>query len=82
MDKIVYIRDFDSENSEIQSKEPTRIEFDLNPDLTIYEYLDICRRMAAALGYQSKSIIEAFGHEVLKSDQSVSGFLEQFKSDD
>jgi len=51
--RITYTRDSNS-------REATKIEFDLPPDMTIEEYHTICVRMAHALGYHHKTVSSIF----------------------
>jgi hypothetical protein len=44
------------------NKEASRITFEINDDLTIYEFRINCIRMAAAMGYADGSIKSAFGN--------------------
>ena len=60
-DKITYVRT-------TTSREAQRIEFDLPRDMTILEYKRICKRLALALGYSSKAVVENFGKDAEKGD--------------
>ena len=42
------------------SREVSKIEFEIPDDLDIFEYRNICIRLAAAMGYHSNSINKAF----------------------
>jgi hypothetical protein len=42
------------------SREASKIEFEIPDDLNIFEYRNICIRLAAAMGYQQSSIKKAF----------------------
>jgi hypothetical protein len=42
------------------SREASKIEFEIPNDLDIFEYRNICIRLAAAMGYHSNSITKAF----------------------
>jgi hypothetical protein len=42
------------------SREASKIEFEIPNDLDIFEYRNICIRLAAAMGYHSNSIKKAF----------------------
>jgi hypothetical protein len=52
-DRLTYTRNADS-------REATKIEFDVPADMTIQEYKTICIRMAHALGYNHNSISKTF----------------------
>ena len=53
MDKITYTRG-------TYSKEAQKVELEVREDLDIYEFKTLCKRLAASLGYNYKSIEEAF----------------------
>lgn len=55
MDKIIYTRG-------TYSKEVQKIELDVTENLDVHEFKLICKRLACALGYSSKSVEEAFGN--------------------
>lgn len=56
LDKMIYKRAG-------SSKEPQIIEFSIPQSLTIGEYKRVCKRMAAALGYNHSTIEEYFGKD-------------------
>lgn len=60
-DKITYVRTK-------TSREAQTIEFELPRDMTILEYKRICKRLALALGYNNKSVVEHFGKDIDKGD--------------
>ena len=60
-DKITYVRT-------TTSREAQKIEFDLPRDMTILEYKRICKRLALALGYSNKAVVEHFGKDIDKGD--------------
>jgi len=62
-DKITYVRT-------TTSREAQKIEFDLPRDMTILEYKRICKRLALALGYSNKVVVEHFGKDIDKGDPS------------
>ena len=43
------------------SREASKIEFDVPDDMDIHEFKVMCVRMASAMGYQEKSIQKGFG---------------------
>ena len=58
MNKLIFER---CNTSELRTvKEPTRIVFEIEPNLTIEEYKIACKRLAHAMGYSDKSIIKEF----------------------
>jgi len=53
MDKIIYTRG-------TYSTEAQKIEMDVTENLDIHDFKTICKRLACALGYNSKSVDDAF----------------------
>jgi len=53
MDKLIYTRG-------THSKEIQKVELDVNESIDIYDFKRVCKRLACALGYNSKSVEEAF----------------------
>ncbi len=68
MDKIIYTRG-------TYSKEAQKIEIDVREDLDIHDFKLICKRLACALGYSSKSVEEAFGSNPGKDDNDIKKLL-------
>ncbi len=66
MDKIIYIR---NNNTECGVREAKEIEFQIAEDLDCHEFKIICMRLAAALGYHPSNIREVFGREELSQSQ-------------
>lgn len=61
MDKIIYTRG-------TYSKEAQKIEMDVRENLDIHDFKLICKRLACALGYNSKSVDTAFGTSSPEAD--------------
>lgn len=57
MAKFIFITD------EEHNRECSKIEFDIPNDLNIWEYKQICERMASAMGFHYNSIKRAFKNE-------------------
>ena len=69
MDKIIYTRG-------TYSKEAQKIEMDVTEELNIHDFKTICKRLACALGYNSKSVEEAFG-DGPKQDSSSKNIIKK-----
>ena len=68
MDKIIYTRG-------TYSKEAQKIEMDVRENLDIWDFKMICKRLAGALGYNNKSIEEAFGETPSSKDKDIKQLL-------
>tara|TARA_R100000008_G_scaffold85430_1_gene75350 strand:+ start:1164 stop:1376 length:213 start_codon:yes stop_codon:yes gene_type:complete len=68
MDKIIYTRG-------TYSKEAQKIEMDVRENLDIWDFKLICKRLAGALGYSSKSIEEAFGGKRPSASKDIKQLL-------
>lgn len=66
MNKLIFER---SNIEELRSvKEPTRIVFEVESNLTIEEYKIACKRLAHAMGYSNGSIVKEFGKDTVTGD--------------
>lgn len=54
MAKFIFITDNDD------CREASKIEFEVPNDLTIFEFKNMCIRMASAMGYHHNTILKAF----------------------
>ena len=62
MNKLIFERDLELMKLHgIEIKEPRRIIFDLDINLTAQEFKVSCTRLAHAMGYTPTSVAEAFG---------------------
>tara|TARA_R100000234_G_scaffold116337_1_gene93309 strand:- start:49315 stop:49527 length:213 start_codon:yes stop_codon:yes gene_type:complete len=68
MDKIIYTRG-------TYSKEAQKIEMDVRENLDIWDFKMICKRLAGALGYNNKSIEEAFGENPSSKEKDIKRLL-------
>jgi len=63
-DKIIYIRNFENiedESTEVSmAGEPTRLEYEVSTDMNIWEFKQLIRRLAFALGYGPSCVLGAF----------------------
>jgi len=66
MNKLIFERCNTDELRTI--KEPTRIVFEIESNLTIEEYKIACKRLAHAMGYSNGSINKEFGKDNEKGD--------------
>ena len=64
MDRIIYTRG-------TYSKEIQKVEMDVNENIDIHDFKRVCKRLACALGYNSKSVEEAFGSSTDKKKTSI-----------
>lgn len=71
MDKITYTRG-------THSTEAQKVEMEIQEDLSIWDFKTLCKRLACALGYGSKSVEEAFGG---KPKTSTSDKIKQILND-
>jgi len=44
-------------------REPSRIVFELEPNLTLSEFNICCKRLAHAMGYDTASVVATFGSD-------------------
>tara|TARA_B100001093_G_scaffold236658_1_gene226761 strand:+ start:5286 stop:5513 length:228 start_codon:yes stop_codon:yes gene_type:complete len=66
MNKLIFER---SNVEELRTiKEPTRIVFEVESNLTIQEYKIACKRLAHAMGYSEGSIVKEFGKDTVTGD--------------
>jgi hypothetical protein len=69
MDKLIYNRDADTDNSlynyihKDNIRETNNIEFQLPSDLTINEFYLACKRLSSALGYSNDNVENTFDNE-------------------
>ena len=68
MDKIIYTRG-------TYSKEAQKIEMDVRENLDIWDFKLICKRLACALGYSTKSVDEAFGSKPDSKEKDIKQLL-------
>jgi len=61
MDKLIFERCNAINSSTV--REPARIEFEVQPNITVSEFKICCKRLAHALGYSVKSIVREFGED-------------------
>jgi hypothetical protein len=54
MSKFIFI------TNPLNTREASKIEFEVPNDLTIFEFKNICIRMASAMGYHHNTILKAF----------------------
>jgi hypothetical protein len=54
MSKFIFITD------EVDNREASKIEFEVPNNLNIFEFKNMCIRMASAMGYHHNTIIKAF----------------------
>lgn len=54
MSKFIFI------TNPVDSREASKIEFEVPNDLTIFEFKNMCIRMASAMGYHHNTILKAF----------------------
>jgi hypothetical protein len=54
MSKFIFI------TNSLNTREASKIEFEVPNDLTIFEFKNICIRMASAMGYHHNTILKAF----------------------
>ena len=61
------------------SKEVQKIELDVTDNLDVHEFKLICKRLACALGYSSKSVEEAFGNTHPDTEDSATNIKQILK---
>mgnify|MGYP003646822005 CR=1 FL=1 len=59
MNKLIFERCNIAEMNTV--REPSRIVFELEPNLTLSEFSICCKRLAHAMGYDTASVVKAFG---------------------
>jgi hypothetical protein len=74
MHKLTFTR---SKNNDTRThrNEIDEINFEIDPDMNIWEMKTVCLRLCSAMGYTDMSIQQAFGSEVPPDDEIT---LEEF----
>lgn len=66
MDRIIFERNFDNQEGIVNQVNPgecKRIIFEIQPEMDVFEFQQICKRLGSAIGFHSSNLDQAFGED-------------------